>query len=81
MDDIPPIQGELYAGVVLSQHAHANITVDTSAALEMDGVIDYVCVDDVPGDNMIGVHWINSGTSLIQTPLGQTKVPLLESCP
>ena len=55
LDDIPPIEGELYAGVVFSDHAHATISVDPSTALAMEGVVDYVCVDDVPGDNMIGM--------------------------
>ena len=80
MDDIPPIQGELYAGVVFSQHAHANITVDASAALEMDGVIDYVCVDDVPGDNMIGVHWFHDKQWNFSNP-DTIAADLIESCP
>ena len=54
MDDLPQLEGELYAGLVLSQHAHAHITVDPSAALAMEGVVDYVSVSDVPGQNMIG---------------------------
>ena len=41
---------------MLSTHAHANITVDYSAALSMEGVVDYVCVDDVPGSNVIGTY-------------------------
>ena len=49
------MEGELYAGLVLSKHAHANITVDPSAALKMEGVVDYVCVNDVPGNNIIGL--------------------------
>ena len=40
---------------MLSQHAHAIISVDVSAALAMEGVVDYVSVSDVPGDNMIGL--------------------------
>ena len=54
MDDLPAVEGELYAGLVLSEHAHASITVDASAALAMEGVVDYVCVNDVPGSNIIG---------------------------
>ena len=56
MDDLPALEGELYAGLVLSTHPHANITVDYSAALVMEGVVDYVCVNDVPGSNMIGMY-------------------------
>ena len=56
LDDLPALEGELYAGLVLSEHAHAIITVDASAALSLEGVVDYICVDDVPGNNIIGMH-------------------------
>ena len=56
VDDLPAVEGELYAGLVLSEHAHASITVDASAALVMEGVVDYVCVSDVPGSNMVGEY-------------------------
>ena len=59
MDDLPALEGELYAGLVLSTHPHANITVDYSAALVMEGVVDYVCVNDVPGSNMFGMLYYN----------------------
>ena len=55
MDDIPHIEGELYAGLVFSTHAHANITVDFSKAVSIPGVKGYVGVDDVPGDNATGI--------------------------
>ena len=55
MDDIPHIEGELYACLVLSTHAHANITVDFSEAVSIPGVKGYVGVDDVPGDNATGI--------------------------
>ncbi len=55
MDDIPPTEGELYAGLVLSTHAHANITVDWSKAVQLSGVKGYVGVDDVPGSNTTGI--------------------------
>ena len=54
MDDIPRIQGELYAGLVLSTHAHANITVDYFDAVKMEGVKGYVGVEDVHGSNFTG---------------------------
>ena len=54
MDDIPHIQGELYAGLVLSSHAHARITVDASRALQMEGVKGFVSAKDVPGSNITG---------------------------
>jgi len=49
IDDIPKLANELYAGIVGSSEAHAFITsVDASAALEMDGVVDYVSWMDIP---------------------------------
>ena len=54
MDDIPRIQGELYAALVLSTHTHANITIDYSDAVKMEGVKGYVGVEDVPGSNCTG---------------------------
>lgn len=54
-DDLPRQDGELYAGFVMSTHAHAKISVDWSHALSMEGVRGYVTVDDVPGSNMTGL--------------------------
>ena len=54
LDDIPRKQGELYAGLVLSSHTHANITVDYSDAVKMEGVKGYIGVKDVPGSNCTG---------------------------
>ena len=66
MDDIPPTEGELYAGLVLSTHPHANITVDWSEAVKLLGVKGYVGVADVPGSNATGVlGLICSGGNLI----------------
>ena len=43
VDDMPRIETELYLGLVLSSKAHAKIlSVDVSAALEMEGVVDWV---------------------------------------
>ncbi len=65
MDDIPPTEGELYAGLVLSTHAHANITVDWSEAIKLPGVKGYVGVTDIPGSNATGtcttIVWITVG--------------------
>jgi len=54
LDDIPHIEGELYAALVMSTHAHANISVDASKAVQMEGVRAFICVDDVPGQNDTG---------------------------
>ena len=52
---MPPYQNELYAGLVMSTHAHAKIVVDTSPALKIEGVRDVVTVCDVPGKNLVGL--------------------------
>ena len=44
VDDIPYMEEELYAGLVLSEKAHANLLdIDASKALEIEGVVDFVC--------------------------------------
>ncbi|XP_019642816.1 PREDICTED: xanthine dehydrogenase/oxidase-like [Branchiostoma belcheri] len=54
-DDMPPLQGELYVGLVLSKKAHAKIlSIDPSAALQMPGVEMFVGAEDVPGSNITG---------------------------
>lgn len=53
-DDIPHIDGELYAGLVMSTRPHANISVDYSEAVKMEGVAAYIGAQDVPGSNYIG---------------------------
>ena len=54
-DDIPKQEGELYAGLVISTHAHAKITVDWSLILHLDEVHGYVAVEDVPASNVTGL--------------------------
>lgn len=54
-DDIPKMHGELYAGLILSTHAHAEISVDWTQALCLDGVWGHVSVQDVPGSNQTGL--------------------------
>jgi xanthine dehydrogenase/oxidase len=51
IDDLPHYENELYAGLVLSERAHAEFTLDTQA---LDGINDEVYIvtaDDVPGSN------------------------------
>ncbi|XP_078674888.1 xanthine dehydrogenase/oxidase-like [Branchiostoma floridae x Branchiostoma belcheri] len=55
-DDMPPLQGELYVGLVLSKKVHAKIlSIDPSAALQMPGVEMFVGAEDIPGSNITGV--------------------------
>ena len=53
-EDIPHVEGELYASLVMSTQPHAKITVDYSEAVKMQGVRAYVGAQDVPGSNLIG---------------------------
>nr|XP_003405989.2 aldehyde oxidase 4-like isoform X1 [Loxodonta africana] len=51
-DDMPPIANELFLAVVTSTRAHAKImSIETSEALALPGVVDIITADDVPGDN------------------------------
>lgn len=55
-DDIPVQKNELYGCLVLSTKAHAKIvSVDTSAALDLPGVVDYVSHEDLP--NPAANYW------------------------
>ncbi len=56
IDDLRPMVGELYVGVVGSPVAAGQLSsVDTSAALAIPGVVGCYTVADVPGHNMFGV--------------------------
>lgn len=50
-DDVPKINGELYLAFVLSTQAHANILkIDSSKALEMEGVVAFFNNKDAPNN-------------------------------
>ncbi|XP_006862100.1 PREDICTED: aldehyde oxidase-like [Chrysochloris asiatica] len=51
-DDMPSIAQELFLAPVTSTRAHAKImSIDTSQALAIPGVVDVITAEDVPGDN------------------------------
>ncbi|KAJ6490221.1 Molybdopterin-binding domain of aldehyde dehydrogenase-domain-containing protein [Mycena vitilis] len=51
VDDMPKVGNEGYGALVLSTRAHANIlSVDASAALEMEGVVSWVSHVDLPNE-------------------------------
>lgn len=55
LDDIAHQHRELYAGIVFSRHAHANIrSIDPAQALEMPGVYEFISSKDVQGSNITG---------------------------
>jgi len=55
LDDIPVVNGTLYAAVYDSPVAHGRIvSVDTSKALSVPGVVRIFLAKDIPGENQIG---------------------------
>ena len=62
-DDIPHIEGELYAGLVMSTRPHAKIIVDSSEAVKMEGVTAYIGAQDVPGSNLVGMRYYNNSNT------------------
>ncbi len=55
LDDLPELQGSLYAAVFSSTVAHANIlSIDLSKALQQSGVVRIFTYKDIPGENQIG---------------------------
>ncbi|XP_062958710.1 aldehyde oxidase 4 [Cynocephalus volans] len=52
IDDMLPLDQELFLAVVTSTRAHAKIiSIDISEALALPGVVDVITAKDVPGDN------------------------------
>ena len=55
LDDIPTVQGTLYACVFDSPLAHGKLTsIDTSEAEESEGVVRVITAKDLIGENQIG---------------------------
>uniref|UniRef100_A0A4W6FUE5 Xanthine dehydrogenase/oxidase n=1 Tax=Lates calcarifer TaxID=8187 RepID=A0A4W6FUE5_LATCA len=54
-DDVPLYENELYLSLITSSKAHARIiSVDTSAAERLPGVVCFVFADDILGSNATG---------------------------
>lgn len=50
VDDIPHLENELHAALVLSSRAHAKIlAIDDTHALQLEGVEAFFCARDLPG--------------------------------
>ncbi|KAL3874743.1 hypothetical protein ACJMK2_037714, partial [Sinanodonta woodiana] len=50
VDDMPRFENELYLAFVLSTKSHADIvSVDTTEAFKVPGVVDYISEKDIPG--------------------------------
>src|SRR5687767_12363666 len=55
LDDIPVIQGALYAGVFDSPVAHGILeSIDIREALKVSGIVRIITAKDIPGENQIG---------------------------
>lgn len=55
VDDVPVLQGTLYAVPFGSPHAHAKIcALDLSEALTCPGIVKILTAKDIPGENQIG---------------------------
>ncbi len=55
LDDIPLVNGTLFASVFDSPVAHGKIkSLDTSEAMKMPGVVKIFTAADIPGENQIG---------------------------
>ncbi len=55
LDDIPLVQGTLFASVYDSPVAHGKlVSIDTSEAEKMPGVVRIITARDIPGENQIG---------------------------
>ncbi|HUB24335.1 MAG TPA: molybdopterin cofactor-binding domain-containing protein, partial [Tepidisphaeraceae bacterium] len=55
LDDLPPLAGELVAGIVPSPVAHGRVkSLDISAALRVPGVAAVLTHRDLPGHNIFG---------------------------
>ena len=55
LDDLPPLAGELLAGIVPCPLAHARLKrLDLSASKKIPGVVEILIAGDVPGHNLFG---------------------------
>jgi xanthine dehydrogenase large subunit len=55
IDDMPPLSGELLAGIVPSPLAHGKVRrLDVSAAAKLPGVVAILTHRDIPGHNLFG---------------------------
>lgn len=65
VDDIPPYHGEAFGVQVMSSKPHARVlSVDTSKALEVPGVIGYCDINDLPN---------KEGANMWGTPIGKEQ--------
>jgi xanthine dehydrogenase large subunit len=55
LDDLPPLAGELLAGIVPAPFAHGTLKhLDLSASKTVPGMVSILTAKDVPGHNLFG---------------------------
>lgn len=55
LDDLPELQGTVFALPFFAASAHAHIvSIDYAAALASDGIVTIISAQDIPGENEIG---------------------------
>lgn len=83
-DDIPVQKNELYGCLVLSTKAHAKIlSVDSSPAMELPGVVDFVSYKDLPDEkaNWWGAPCVCLSLRLLQFTANQCSSVMSNSSP
>ncbi|XP_006862099.1 PREDICTED: aldehyde oxidase-like [Chrysochloris asiatica] len=80
-DDIPVVDKELVMALVTSTRAHAKIiSIDSSEALVLSGVVDVITADDIPGtngteeDRLLAVGEVHCVGQIICAVVAETEV-------
>src|SRR5687768_17827156 len=67
LDDLPPLAGELLAGIVPSPVAHGRVKrLDLSAVLRVPGVAAVMTHSDIPGHNLFGAGGVKDELLLVE---------------
>src|SRR5687768_1975959 len=67
LDDLPPLAGELLAGIVPSPLAHGRVRrLDLSAATSIPGVVAVLTHRDIPGHNLFGAGGVKDELLLVE---------------
>ena len=54
IDDMPELRGTVHAAPIVSTHAHGRLlSIDSTAARAMPGVVDIIVAADIPGDPVL----------------------------
>ncbi|KAM9663656.1 LOW QUALITY PROTEIN: aldehyde oxidase 2-like [Trichechus inunguis] len=85
-DDIPVVDKELVMALMTSTRAHAKIiSIDSSEALELPGVVDVIAAEDIPGtngaedDKLLAVDEVLCMGQLICAVVAETEVQVKQA--